>query len=193
MLQPDMCSDTELVFLQRSGAYSRIYTGVRHENWMNRWKVAPLAGGSAGWARKLRWFNIAGLASTVTGAVLNLMPIWGLVNLSMGTPATLSAVLTMDPILFASLWVLTHSIAGLMYYFQYVNQIVKAIWWEPDTRTVCVELMNFMEMFNLENRAFKARNSPTVIKLPQKFCSHQYDVEVKKGYIQFDLATVSAQ
>ena len=95
MLQPDMCSDTELVFLQRSGAYSRIYTGVRHESWLNRWKIVCLAGGSRKWSRMLKWSNYLGLTSVLGAAYLNLLPIFGIFKLSMGSPATLSTVLTM--------------------------------------------------------------------------------------------------
>ena len=76
MLQPDQCTDTELVFLHYTGSFHRIHTGVRHENWINKWKIVPLAGGSAKWSRKINFFNKIGLASVAAGAVLNLLPIW---------------------------------------------------------------------------------------------------------------------
>ena len=89
-----MCTDKELVFLHRGGNYIRIHTGVRHETWMNKWKIVPLAGGSKSWARKLKFMNLTGLASIAGAAILNLMPIWGMLSLSMGTKASLSAVLS---------------------------------------------------------------------------------------------------
>jgi len=90
-----MCTETKLIYQQNKGHFSTIHTGVRHENWLNRWKVAPLAGGSKKWARKLNWFNYLGVASIFGGAALNLKPIYGLISLPLGQPATLSAVFNM--------------------------------------------------------------------------------------------------
>jgi len=188
MLQPDQCTDTELVYLHYTGSFHRIHTGVRHENWMNRWKIVPLAGGSRKWSRKISFFNKLGIASVAIGAVLNLLPIWGLIWLPMGTKCTLAAILPVAPVLYVSGWLATHVIAAVMYYFQYVNPIVKALWWEPDTRTLCVELVNFMAWRNLEKRVIRTRDEPTLIKIPQKFCSSKYTVDERDSFIQFDLA-----
>ncbi|CAG5089174.1 Oidioi.mRNA.OKI2018_I69.PAR.g12114.t1.cds [Oikopleura dioica] len=193
ILAPDKCTEHELVFLQRSGHHSRIYTGVRHESWYNRWKVAPLAGGSKRWNQKLKLFNNIGLASVATAASLNLMPLFGLTKLAMGTPASLSAVLSMDPVVFCSLWLASHLITGALYYFQYITPLVKNIYWEPDTRCVIVELMNFMSKWNLEKRFVNKGHFPTVIKIPQKYLSREmYDVKESGNSILFDFAKQEA-
>jgi len=193
ILVPDKCTEHELVYLQRSGHHSRIYTGVRHESWYNRWKVAALAGGSRRWNEKLKLFNNIGLAGVATAASLNLMPLFGLTKLAMGAPASLSAVLSLDPVVFGSLWLVSHLITAMMYYFQYITPLVKCIYWEPDSRCVIVELMNFMEKWNLENRFVKRGHFPTVIKIPQKYLSSDmYDYKVSQSSIFFDFAKQSA-
>jgi hypothetical protein len=144
ILAPDKCTEHELVFLQRSGHHSRIYTGVRHESWYNRWKVAPLAGGSRRWNQKLKLFNNIGLAGVATAASLNLMPLFGLTKLAMGAPASLSAVVSLDPVVFGSLWLVSHIITGIMYYFQYITPLVKSIYWEPDSRCVIGTALKFI-------------------------------------------------
>ena len=35
------------------------------------------------------------------------------------------------------------------------------------------------------------KDGPSIIKIPQKFCDAGYETDVKKKYIQFDLAHVS--
>lgn len=192
ILVPAKCNEHELVFLQRSGHHSRIYTGVRHESWYNRWNIAPLAGGSARWARKLRIINYIGLSGVATAATLNLMPIFGITKLAMGTPASLGAVLSMDPTVYIAAWVFSHVLSGLLYYFQYFTPLVKSICWEPDTRCVIVELMNFLSIFNLEKRFVKNGHFPTVIKIPQKYLKENFDISTSNSAIHFDFGKESA-
>ena len=193
MLQPDMCTDTELVFLQPTGQHNTIHTGVRFERWFNRWGVAPLAGGSRKFARKLKMLNFFGLGSLVSSLGLGLSPFYGMLSLPMGTPVSLAKILPLEPTVFCASLCISFSMSAMLYYFQYSKPIVQAIWFEPSTRTVCVELVNFFKIFNLENRAYTTGDYPTVIKIPQKFCSAEFKHSVKARSIEFDLAMVSLQ
>lgn len=191
MLQPDMCTDTALVFLQATGQHSTIHTGVRFESWFNRWGVAPLAGGSRSFARKLKILNFFGLGSMVSSLGFALSPFYGMLSLPMGTPVSLGAVLPFEPTLFFASFSISMAMSAMLYYFQYQKPIVQAIWFEPASRTVCVELVNFFRVFNLENRHYVSGDFPSVIKIPQKFCSSEFVHKVKSGAIEFDLALVS--
>ena len=58
--------------------------------------------------------------------------------------------------------------------------------------SVCVELHNWFQMFNVEKNFFQRNDDAKVIKIPFKFLSPDlYGPDVKLGTFQFDFSHVS--
>ena len=100
----------------------------------------------------------------------------------------------LEPVSFFALWAATNVVNLGLYYLQNVNRLVYAVWFEPETFSVCIELYNWFKLFNLENNAFGTNNDITrVIKIPYKFLSpDKYGPEKRSDSVyQFDFCHVS--
>ena len=86
----------------------------------------------------------------------------------------------------------SYSINYLLYYLQHKVQIVEAIWWEPETRSVCVEIYNWLKLWNIEGKHYFDQDKPNVIKIPQKYLSPTlYGPKETKMGLEFDFAQVN--
>ena len=86
----------------------------------------------------------------------------------------------------------SYSINYLLYYLQHKVQIVEAIWWEPETRSVCVEIYNWLKLWNIEGKHYFDHDKPNVIKIPQKYLSPTlYGPKETKMGLEFDFAQVN--
>ena len=79
-----------MVYLQQGGWQHAIHIGVRSENWLNRFNLVPLFGGSHLWIMKLRMLNYLFYANIGATTALSLMPLYGLTKLMFGTVASFS-------------------------------------------------------------------------------------------------------
>ena len=92
---------------------------------------------------------------------------------------------------FAACLLTSYSINYLLYYLQHKVQIVEAIWWEPETRSVCVEIYNWLKIWNVEGKAYFDQDKPNVIKIPQKYLSATlYGPKQTTMGLEFDFAQV---
>ena len=93
---------------------------------------------------------------------------------------------------FAACLLTSYSINYLLYYLQHKVQIVEAIWWEPETRSVCVEVYNWLKLWNIEGKHYFDQDKPNVIKIPQKYLSPTlYGPKETKMGLEFDFAQVN--
>ena len=76
--------------MQQGGWQVEKHTGVRSENWLNRFNLVPLFGGSHLWIMKLRFVNYLFYANIGATTALSLMPLYGLTKLVFGSVATFS-------------------------------------------------------------------------------------------------------
>ena len=68
---------------------------------------------------------------------------------------------------------------------------MEAIWWEPETRSVCVEIYNWLKLWNIEGKHYFDQDKPNVIKIPQKYLSPTlYGPKETKMGLEFDFAQV---
>ena len=80
----------------------------------------------------------------------------------------------------------------ILYYVQNKVQIVEAIWWEPESRSVCVEMYNWFKLWNVEGKPYFDHDKPNVIKIPQKYLSPTlYGPKPTKIGMEFDFAQVN--
>jgi len=189
LLVPDKSTETELVYVKASGDFVIKYTGVRHESFLNRLQLVPLMGGSSKWMRWIKLANVAFYTSLTTSLVLPLSSIWAMMNLSLGKAATWSSIMPMEPVTLFSVWAIANIVNGIFFYIQNYNRLVKAVWFEPSSYSVCVELHNWFHMFNIEKNFFLRNDDAKVIKIPFKFLSPDlYGPEEKLGAVQFDFS-----
>merc|ERR1712241_1027245 len=81
-------------------------------------------------------------------------------------------------------------INGMLFYLQNYNRLVKAVWFEPESMAVCVELHNWFAMFNWQRNFYGSNNDiARVIKIPYKFLSSSlYGPEQRGRLFKFDFA-----
>ena len=149
-------------------------------------------GGSSSWMRKIKALNLFFYSNLAVSIALPLSSLWAMVHLSLGKVATWSAVMAFDPLILFGVWSVTNVINCIFFYLQNYNRLVKAVWFEPDSYSVCVELHNWFQMWNVEKNFFQKNDDAKVIKLPFKFLSpDKYGPEKAGSFYQFDFAHVS--
>jgi len=193
IIMPEKCTENKLVFLQQGGWQIEKHTGVRSENWLNRFNLVPLFGGSHLWIAKLRFVNYLFYANIGATTALSLMPLYGLTKLVFGSVASFSSLLPVSGPVFAACLLTSYSINYLLYYLQHKVQIVEAIWWEPETRSVCVEIYNWLKLWNIEGKHYFDQDKPNVIKIPQKFIANFVWTERNKNGTRIRLCTGSGR
>jgi len=96
VIMPEKCTENKLVFLQQGGWQIEKHTGVRSENWLNRFNLVPLFGGSHLWITKLRFVNYLFYANIGVTTALSLTPLYGLTKLVFGSVASFSRLFVAD-------------------------------------------------------------------------------------------------